>query len=244
MRKTWLGLALIVVSISASMFGTAQTPAWFAAGNHHCSVAQGTPDNRTFACQVWNGDPQLFRTPLQLEIYRGKEKVFTIDTGEPILEWHFWNDGSQLSVHYRAQNSQRVYVLYDTATSSEVDAAGEPDRPIQLPQWAKTRTQIEDEAVPESAAMKAQRTAWIAKLMRQLQAIHPGMKREDLDTLFTTEGGKSTRFERTYVSRECPYIKVNVRFKHMKGETDAVTEKPDDAVESVSPPYLGWSIMD
>lgn len=206
-------------------------------------MAQGAPDNRTFACQVWNGDPRLFRLPLQLEIAYGTTKAFTLGTGEPILEWHFWNEGKQVALHFRSAESH-PYVLYDTATGSIVDAADEPDQPSELPQWAKTQTQIEDEAVPESAELAQQRTAWIAKLLRQLETIHPGMHRQDLDAILTTEGGLSTRFERTYVSRECPYIKVEIRFKHMKGDTDEITEKPDDVVEWISAPYLGWSIMD
>lgn len=240
MRKTWLSPVSVLF---VHMLGKAQPPFWFGAGSQHCSVAQSTPDNRTFACQVWNGDPQLFRSPLQIEIAHGAAKAFAIGTGEPILEWHFWND-QQIAVHYRAQNAQRAYVLYDTAAGSEVDVASETNRSVQLPQWAKTRTQIEDEAVPESAELTQQRTAWMAKLLRKLGTLHPGMRRKDLSALLTTEGGLSTRFAQTYVSRECPFIKVYIRFKRVNGDADVLTEKPDDVVESVSQPYLGWPTYD
>ena len=70
------------------------------------------------------------------------------------------------------------------------------------------------------------------------------MKRQDLLKVFTTEGGLSTRFQRTYVYAECPYIKVNVRFKAASDEGNVVAEEPDDIIESISQPYLGWSAMD
>jgi hypothetical protein len=104
--------------------------------------------------------------------------------------------------------------------------------------------QVEDESVPESVELKQQRTAWIAKVLRQLGTIHPGMTRKDLSSVLKTEGGMSTRFQRTYVSRECPYIKMTLRFKAAEGDTDAINEKPEDIVISVSGPYLGWSILD
>ena len=40
-----------------------------------------------------------------------------------------------------------------------------------------------------------------------------GMTRADLLKVFTTEGGLSTGLNRTYVYRECQYIKVDVDFE-------------------------------
>lgn len=68
------------------------------------------------------------------------------------------------------------------------------------------------------------------------------MRRKDLLTVFTTEGGISTRTQRTYVLTECPYIKVNVRFKN--GESLDLDEDPDDIIESISQPYLAWGVID
>jgi hypothetical protein len=89
-----------------------------------------------------------------------------------------------------------------------------------------------------------ERTKWIAKVLRQIAKIEPGMKRKDLLTVFTTEGGLSIRFQRTYVYSECPYIKVNVRFKAANNEGDGSNEDRDDIIETISQPYLGWSVMD
>lgn len=61
---------------------------------------------------------------------------------------------------------------------------------------------------------------------------------------FTTEGGISARTQRTYVHSECPYIKVDVHFTALNGDSSDVNGDPDDLIESISHPYLAWSVMD
>jgi hypothetical protein len=63
----------------------------------HCSEAQGTVDGKTFACMVWDNDQAKFYDPTQIEVYRGHKRVYTIETGNPIRDWHFWKDGQQLA---------------------------------------------------------------------------------------------------------------------------------------------------
>ena len=66
------------------------------------------------------------------------------------------------------------------------------------------------------------------------------MTRADLMKVFTTEGGLSIASHRTYVYRQCPYIKVDVKFTAPSlGE-----ELPTDKIVEVSRPYLEWSVMD
>jgi hypothetical protein len=79
---------------------------------------------------------------------------------------------------------------------------------------------------------------WIAKVLKQIDAIHPGMPRGELQLRFTTEGGLSTRRQKTYVYRDCPYIKVDVVFSQT-GATEA-----EDKIVSISRPYLGYAVMD
>jgi hypothetical protein len=43
---------------------------------------------------------------------------------------------------------------------------------------------------------------------------------------------------------ECPYIKVNIRFKAVSDGSNVLKEDPDDTIESVSQPFLQWSTMD
>ena len=98
--------------------------------------------------------------------------------------------------------------------------------------------------MPVGDEYNQERTKWIAKVLRQIEKIKPGMKRQDLLTVFTIEGGISTRFQRTYVYSECPYIKVNVRFKAATNASNGTEEDADDIIESISRPYLEWSVMD
>src|SRR6266566_3734307 len=63
--------------------------------------------------------------------------------------------------------------------------------------WMANKAQIQDESVPMSAVLTDERTKWIAKVLRQIGKIRPGMRRRDLLTVFTTEGGISTRTQRT-----------------------------------------------
>jgi hypothetical protein len=43
---------------------------------------------------------------------------------------------------------------------------------------------------------------------------------------------------------ECPYIKVNVRFKAVGFDHNVTEENADDLIESISQPYLAWGVMD
>ena len=51
---------------------------------------------------------------------------------------------------------------------------------------------------------------WVAKVLKQIETVKVGMTRQDLLKVFTTEGGLSTRSWRTFVHKECGYIKVDV----------------------------------
>ncbi len=84
-------------------------------------------------------------------------------------------------------------------------------------------------------------TEWISQSLRRIQSIKPGATRAELLEVCTTEGGISTRSSKTYVYRECPYIKIDVEFKPIDdGKWD---EKPEDVITKISKPYLEWSII-
>jgi hypothetical protein len=84
---------------------------------------------------------------------------------------------------------------------------------------------------------------WVAKVLREIHTLKPGMTREDLLKIFTEEGGLSTRFQRRYVHRECPYIKVDVKFDDTGLEANG-PEQPQDKITQVSTPFLEWTIVD
>jgi hypothetical protein len=86
--------------------------------------------------------------------------------------------------------------------------------------------------------------------LKLMETIHPGMTRDALLTVFTTEGGLSNGLRRTFVSRDCPYFKVDVEFQAVgrpdQDEDGRVTlvEGAEDIILKVSTPYLQFSVMD
>ena len=105
--------------------------------------------------------------------------------------------------------------------------------------------------VPAHRPQKSQRqTEWIASRLKEMQQIKVGMTRADLLKVFTTEGGLSTGLNRTYVYRECPYIKVDVEFEAVgRPARDAdgrvtLVEANEDVITKISKPYLEWMTLD
>ncbi|HTX76520.1 MAG TPA: hypothetical protein VMD29_09970 [Terracidiphilus sp.] len=80
--------------------------------------------------------------------------------------------------------------------------------------------------------------------------IEAGMNRKQLNRIFTTEGGLSTALQRTFVSRDCPYFKVEVTFVRAGNSGGAVSraerlqEFDDDVIANISKPYLAFTIAD
>jgi hypothetical protein len=87
-------------------------------------------------------------------------------------------------------------------------------------------------------------TRWVSSVLRWTMDIKPGMTRKDLLRVYTVEGGFSTRTQRTYVLKGCPYGKVDVEFTPVGNEQDRLTESPDDKILKISKPYLEYSDMD
>lgn len=92
--------------------------------------------------------------------------------------------------------------------------------------------------------------AWVVEVLTRMQTIIPGMTREALYQVFTTEGGLSNGLQRTFVSRDCPYFKVEVEFQAVgrpaRDGDGSVTlvENGADLILKISRPYLQFSIMD
>jgi hypothetical protein len=80
---------------------------------------------------------------------------------------------------------------------------------------------------------------WVHSVLVSIQTIKVGMTRGDLMGIFTTEGGVSSPSRRTYVYRQCPYIKIDVKFAPASG-----MELANDKIVEISRPYLEWSILD
>ena len=91
---------------------------------------------------------------------------------------------------------------------------------------------------------------WVAEALKRIQTVKPGMTRDALLKVFTTEGGLSTGLHQTFVSRDCPYFKVDVDFRAV-GRPDrdrdgrvTLVEDDQDVIVKISQPYLQFSIKD
>jgi hypothetical protein len=104
--------------------------------------------------------------------------------------------------------------------------------------------------VAQSPQKAQSQTEWIAGSLKAIEKIKVGMTRADLLKLFTTEGGLSTGLKRTYVYRDCPYIKVDVEFEPAgRPARDAdgrvtLVEAAEDVIKEISRPYLAWMVAD
>ena len=85
---------------------------------------------------------------------------------------------------------------------------------------------------------------WVARSLNAIETIKVGMTRADLLKLFTVEGGLSTRTSRTFVFRECPYIKVDVGFEPVGALQDKLKEHNGDKIIRISKPYLEKVVVD
>lgn len=84
------------------------------------------------------------------------------------------------------------------------------------------------------------RIGWVARSLLEMQTIKQGSTREELLRVFVEEGGLSNRHERRYAYRDCPYIKVDVKFN----AADKIKESPKDEITQISAPFLEWKISD
>jgi hypothetical protein len=87
------------------------------------------------------------------------------------------------------------------------------------------------------------------QVLKDVSSIQSGMTRAELLRVFTTEGGLSTRDEQRYVYRRCPLIKVMVSFRRPADADDdwggaPEEERAGDIIQSISKPFLEYSITD
>ncbi len=84
-------------------------------------------------------------------------------------------------------------------------------------------------------------TDWLREFLVRVESLRPGATRGELLEVFTAEGGLSTRSSRTYVYKDCEFVKVNVRFKPAD---DGRFESHEDMITEISKPFVEWSILD
>lgn len=208
-----------------------------------CTEASVAGDQRTVICLVRSATAESPLQTMQIEVYLRGGQMRVIEPGAPIWEWHFWENRQQLALFFGTKGSRGTHALYDTATGAVIERVEQPEDVSQLPQWAKSALQIQNESVPMSTELTEERTKWITKVLVEIEKIQPGMTRKDLLTIFRTEGGLSSRLHCTYVLAECPSIKVEVSFKAARNQV-GFTENPEDVIESISRPYLAFGVAD
>jgi hypothetical protein len=100
-------------------------------------------------------------------------------------------------------------------------------------------------ANPEPCAQNHE--AWLKQVSEKMEAIKPGMTRWDLLKVLRTEGTPRPRFtvgggppqvlRESFVSQDCPYLKLDVEFHEF--ESGAVSNQ--DVIVKISKPYLQFA---
>jgi hypothetical protein len=102
----------------------------------------------------------------------------------------------------------------------------------------------------DSSRSSSDHVAWVGESLKRMLTVSPGMNREQLMLVYTTEGGISFALQRTFVSRDCPFFKVDVTFCRTpavdaNASRDQFSQElDDDVIARISRPYLQFSIMD
>jgi hypothetical protein len=103
---------------------------------------------------------------------------------------------------------------------------------------------------PSQGPCSQEHEVWVSHILEKIEAIKPGMTREELLKVFRTEGGLSTGLHRTFVSRDSSYFKIDVDFEAVgrpnrdEGGRVTVVEDQRDIIVTVSRPYLQFGIAD
>jgi hypothetical protein len=84
----------------------------------------------------------------------------------------------------------------------------------------------------EASAQQNDHVSWVGDVLQEMESIRPGMPRAQLIGVFETDGGISSPRRRRYVSRQCPYFKVEVEFDS------------GDRILNISAPFLQRPILD
>ena len=72
--------------------------------------------------------------------------------------------------------------------------------------------------------------------------LHTGMTRAELEQKFRPDGGLSGPTYQVYVFRDCPMIKIDVRFERLTNPADYF--KADNKVQNFGRLYIDYEVMD
>jgi hypothetical protein len=79
---------------------------------------------------------------------------------------------------------------------------------------------------------------WLDSSLKEVNKIHIGSTRADLEKEFSVDGGAFSSFmERRYVYKQCRYIKLDITFKEFISKSGKKNPEMDNIVK-ISKPYL------
>lgn len=139
-----------------------------------------------------------------------------------------------------------VFVVTDeqvVAKDQKPDAfEADDDRVLGLVEQLKHR----NFARRQQAAGTRDRVTWVAKCLKDFQAIKVGMTRQHVEKRFHLDGGLQGVSPVRFTHPECPYFKIDVEFSFKRNPQDqnrAITS-PDDRATKVSKPYFETPYLD
>src|ERR1700749_1304537 len=95
-------------------------------------------------------------------------------------------------------------------------------------------------ALPANAQCTSQSdyNVWVSRALGRMLTIKVGMTRNQLMEIFTKQGGINPAKENHFVSRDCGYFKVNVKFRRaeesdIEDESAWLDERDDDVITSI-----------
>ncbi len=84
----------------------------------------------------------------------------------------------------------------------------------------------------------------ITDALSEVEEIKVGMKRKDLDKIFSIDGGISPVNPQRFVYEKCNFIKVEVKFKFIDKTNKFPKSNSEDEIIEISKPYLEHPFYD
>ncbi|MDQ3322663.1 MAG: hypothetical protein M3525_09595 [Acidobacteriota bacterium] len=84
----------------------------------------------------------------------------------------------------------------------------------------------------------------VTDALSEIGKIKVGMKRKDLDKMFTIDGGISRINPQRFVYEKCNFIKVEVKFKFVDNSSKFPKHNSEDEITEISKPYLEHPFYD
>lgn len=78
----------------------------------------------------------------------------------------------------------------------------------------------------------------VTDALSEIEKIKIGMKRKDLDKMFSIDGGISPVNPQRFVYEQCNFIKIEIKFEFIDKNNKFPKDNPEDKITEISKPYL------